>query len=453
MPRFPTCPVVYVADDCPDVRELMRLWLESLGCQPRCFGDGEALCDGVERCIPDLVFLDLMMPRMSGMEALGRLKARNVICPVIVLSAVDDVKTVVQAVQLGARDYETKPLSLHRIEVLVRDTLESKGPLPLASDSGGIVGNSPAMRPVHDAIERCSSSQISVLISGESGTGKELVARAIHRRSRRLDGPFVAINCGAIPESLQESELFGHERGAFTGAVAAHQGYFERAQAGTVFLDEVSALSPSAQKRLLRVLQERQVQRLGGSKLIDLQLRVISATNQPLHHEVRRGAFRRDLYYRLAVFPIEVPPLRERKGDILLLAEHFAEKHFGCPELAVSPEVRDILERHSWPGNVRELENVVQYALVSTGSLRTADALPRLLHMEEDWQEETSDVRSVRCRSHDLRDIERATIADALCFANGNLSEAARRLGMSRATLYRKLARYRAEGEKARKLA
>ncbi len=436
-------PTVYVGDDCPDTRRMMFLWLRAAGCEAKCFGDGQELCEAVARREPDLICLDLMMPRMSGMEVLRWLKDRRFTCPVVVFSAVDDVKTVVQAVQLGAHDYETKPLHQHRINALVRTALENRTTVVPPVDDTGIVGSAKAMQPVFEAIRKCARSQISVLITGESGTGKELVARAIHRHSRRAERPFIAINCGAIPENLQESELFGHERGAFTGAVATHAGYFEQADSGTVLLDEVGELSPSAQQRLLRVLQDRQVQRLGGTRMLSLDLRVLAATNRPLHREVKRGAFRCDLYYRLAVFPIEIPPLRERREDILPLIAHFSAKHGGPVNLSITDDVRRVLESHSWPGNVRELENVVQYALVNGGDTLGIDSIPPLLDLAEPWDGEFTHVRSKPGTDHDLHRVERATISHAMCAANGNVAEAARLLGMSRATLYRKLARYR----------
>ena len=435
---------VYVADDCPHVRALTRIWLDALGCKTECFPDGLALCEALQRNAPNLVFLDLMMPKMSGMQVLQWMKSRRLTVPVVVFSAVDDVKTVVQAVQLGAHDYETKPLSQHRIETIVRLSVESRVTLIPPSKTNGLVGSAPAMQPVFEAIAKSAKSQISVLISGESGTGKELIARAIHQNSRRARGPFVAINCGAIPEGLQESELFGHERGAFTGAIATHRGYFEQANTGTIFLDEVSELSASAQRRLLRVLQERQVQRVGGTKVIDLDIRIIAATNRALHLEASRGSFRRDLYYRLAVFPIEVPPLRARPEDILPLVAHFAAKHGERDELPMTDDVRQVLEGHSWPGNVRELENVVQYALVDGGDLLTVDGLPPLLDTDACWDaDESTHIRVSKRATHDLRSIERDTITTALRTTGGNVSEAAKLVGMSRATLYRKLARYR----------
>jgi DNA-binding NtrC family response regulator len=303
-----------------------------------------------------------------------------------------------------------------------------------------------AMRRVYDQVGKVAESEITVFISGESGTGKELVARAIHSTSRRSGGPWVDVNCAAIPEGLQESELFGHERGAFTGAVSSHPGKFEQAQGGTIFLDEVGEMSASAQARLLRVLQERSLQRVGGTRRIDLDVRVISASNRDLVQLVSSGRFRQDLYYRLVVFPIHLPPLRDRREDIPALVNHFLHKHArdaGRTVDRVEPAAMERLRAFDWPGNVRELENVVHRALlVSSGPDLEAADLPPELHAGPSGPATAPAADS-------LEEVERRAIRDALASCGGNLSEAARRLGIGRSTLYRKMDQYglRPEGE------
>jgi Nif-specific regulatory protein len=307
-----------------------------------------------------------------------------------------------------------------------------------------IIGSSAAMRRVYEQIEKVSDSDITVFISGESGTGKELVAKAIHYGSLRSDEPFIDVNCAAIPEGLQESELFGHEKGAFTGALATHPGKFEQAAGGTVFLDEIGEMSPSAQARLLRVLQERCLQRVGGTKTIDLDVRVISASNRDLESMVADGSFRQDLFYRLVVFPIDLPPLRYRREDIPLLVDHFIDKHgsdAGKRLSGVEPAAMEALKAHTWPGNVRELENVIHRSLLlADGSVIELDDLPSGLGSgTASPTEESSAPISV---AMSLDELEQAAIQKALKRHGGNLSDVARQLGIGRSTLYRKLEQY-----------
>jgi DNA-binding NtrC family response regulator len=301
------------------------------------------------------------------------------------------------------------------------------------------------MRKVYDQIEKVLESEITVFISGESGTGKELVAKAIHYASMRSDGPFIDVNCAAIPEGLQESELFGHEKGAFTGALATHPGKFEQAAGGTIFLDEVGEMSPSAQARLLRVLQERVLQRVGGTENIEIDVRVISASNRDLPSMVEDGSFRRDLFYRLVVFPISLPPLRDRREDIPLLVEHFLDKHArdaGKRVTRVEPQAMEALSTHGWPGNVRELENVIHRTLlVSAGlELTLADLPPGITGDDAPRGPFAGPSKEVGTRS--LDELEREAIVQAMENNQGNLSDVARQLGIGRSTLYRKLDQY-----------
>jgi DNA-binding NtrC family response regulator len=304
------------------------------------------------------------------------------------------------------------------------------------------------MRKVYDQVEKVLESEITVFIAGESGTGKELVSKAIHYASLRSDGPFIDVNCAAIPEGLQESELFGHEKGAFTGAVATHPGKFEQASGGTIFLDEVGEMSPSAQARLLRVLQERVLQRVGGTDTIELDVRVISASNRDLASMVEEGSFRQDLYYRLVVFPITLPPLRDRREDIPALVEHFLEKHArdaGKRVTRVEARAMEAMASHGWPGNVRELENVIHRTLlVSSGLELTLEDLPPGIGDDAAAPQEAQPVAAAGTGTGtlNLEELERETIVRAMELNEGNLSDVARQLGIGRSTLYRKLEQY-----------
>ena len=327
---------------------------------------------------------------------------------------------------------------------LEKEVARLKGELGDRYHHRNMVGSSAAMRRVYDQIEKVLESDISVHISGESGTGKELVAKAIHYGSSRATKPFIGVNCVAIPESLQESELFGHEKGAFTDAVGAHPGKFEQADGGTILLDEVGEMAESAQARLLRVLQERSLQRVGGTRTIELDVRVLSASNADLAARAREGSFRRDLYYRLAAFPVHLPPLRERREDIPLLVQHFLAKYAldaGKRVSRVEPSVMDFFLHYSWPGNVRELENVVHRALlVSSGHELIRDDLP--VEILSDVAGDAPDPDALLT----LEELERRAITRAVELCGGNLSDVARRLGIGRSTLYRKLQQYGLKG-------
>ncbi len=441
---------VWVVDDDPAVRQLLSFLVSSQGHQVESFASGREVLAHVGEP-PDAVLLDLMMPEVDGVEVLRELRRRAPGLPVIVLTALNDVRSAVEVTKLGAFDYLLKPFDQERLLVTLRNAVSQrelgrevtrlKVELGERYHLRHMVGSSPPMRRVYEQIERVLESDISVFISGESGTGKELVAKAIHYGSGRSAGPFVDVNCAAIPEGLQESELFGHERGAFTGAVAAHAGKFEQANGGTVFLDEVGEMSGSAQARLLRVLQERSLQRVGGVRRVDLDVRVISASNRDLAALVREGTFRQDLFYRLVVFPIHLPPLRQRRDDIPLLVEHFLAKHAadaGRRVDRVQPAAMARLQAYDWPGNVRELENVVHRALLVTpGPELRAEDLPLELPLSPDLPLELP-----AGGDRTLEELERWAIQETLRRADGNVSDAARRLGIGRSTLYRKMEQY-----------
>jgi DNA-binding NtrC family response regulator len=445
--------MVWVVDDDPAIRELVSAIVSSAGYAVDTFSGGAEVLACADPP-PHAVLLDLMMPEVDGVAVLKELKRRQPTIPVIILTAVNEVSKAVEVTKLGAYDYLVKPIDHERLKTTLGRAL-SHGDLEaevarLKSELGdryhlrNIVGSSAAMRRVYDQIDKVLSSDITIFISGESGTGKELVAKAIHYGSLRSDGPFVDVNCAAIPEGLQESELFGHEKGAFTGALATHPGKFEQAAGGTIFLDEVGEMSPSAQARLLRVLQERCLQRVGGTKTIDLDVRVISASNRDLEQMVGEGSFRRDLFYRLVVFPFDLPSLRDRREDIPLLVEHFIAKYArdaGKLIRSVSSAALEALMAHDWPGNVRELENVVHRSLLVTrGPELTIDDLPSGLGSKTPTL--LAAAVGAPNGSMNLEELEKAAILSALEHHGGNLSDVARQLGIGRSTLYRKLEQY-----------
>jgi len=448
-----TTPNVWVVDDEPAIRELLTVIVSAAGYEVESFAGGAEVLACADPP-PGVVLLDLMMPEVDGVAVLKELKRRYPALPVLILTAVNEVSRAVEVTKLGAYDYLVKPIDQERLRATLDRILSRGNPEdeiePLKGQTGdrydvkNIVGSSAAMRLVYDQIQKVLSSDITVFISGESGTGKELVARAIHYGSLRSDEPFIDVNCAAIPEGLQESELFGHEKGAFTGALATHPGKFEQAAGGTIFLDEVGEMSPSAQARLLRVLQERCLQRVGGTKTIDLDVRVVSASNRDLESMVADGSFRRDLYYRLVVFPIELPPLRDRREDVPLLVEHFIGKHgrdAGRRVMEVQPAAMQALMAHDWPGNVRELENIIHRSLlVADGPAIGVDDLPTGFGtgMAAPAGEGSAPISVAMS----LEELEQAAIKKALKRHGGNLSDVARQLGIGRSTLYRKLEQY-----------
>jgi two-component system response regulator HydG len=450
--------MIWVVDDDAAIRELLSFIVTGAGYEVDAFSSGAEVLTHSGRP-PDAVLLDLMMPEIDGVQVLKELTRRFPNLPVVMITADNDIRRAVEVTKLGAYDYLVKPVDQERLlttldRALSHGTLEKevarlKGELSDRYHLRNIVGSSAAMRKVYDQIEKVLESEITVFIAGESGTGKELVAKAIHYASLRSDGPFIDVNCAAIPEGLQESELFGHEKGAFTGAVATHPGKFEQASKGTIFLDEVGEMSPSAQARLLRVLQERVLQRVGGTETIELDVRVISASNRDLAQMVTDGSFRQDLFYRLVVFPIALPPLRDRREDIPMLVEHFLEKYArdaGKRVTRVEPRAMHALSEHGWPGNVRELENVIHRTLlVSAGLELTLEDLPPSI-AAGDGVIGPAAVPSAGAptggSAKSLEELEREAIVRAMEHNRGNLSDVARELGIGRSTLYRKLEQY-----------
>lgn len=449
--------LIWIVDDDAAIRELLSFIVTEAGYGVDAFSSGEEVLSHSAQP-PAALLLDLMMPGVDGVAVLKEVNRRFPKLPIIMITADNDIQRAVEVTKLGAYDYLVKPVDKERLlttldRALSHGNLEKeverlKGELSDRYHLRNIVGSSAAMRKVYDQVEKVLESEITVFIAGESGTGKELVAKAIHYASLRSDGPFIDVNCAAIPEGLQESELFGHEKGAFTGALATHPGKFEQASGGTIFLDEVGEMSPSAQARLLRVLQERVLQRVGGTETIDLDVRVISASNRDLAKMVEEGTFRQDLFYRLVVFPITLPPLRDRREDIPLLVEHFLDKYArdaGRKVTRVEPRAMEALASHGWPGNVRELENVVHRTLLVVAGLElTLDDLPPNIIAGDNPQ--VAPGTAVEVTSKDgpksLEDLEREAIIAAMETNQGNLSDVARQLGIGRSTLYRKLEQY-----------
>ncbi len=451
---------VWVVDDDPSMRWVLEKALEKAGFHVQGFADPGELLDALERFRPDVVISDIRMPGMDGIELLGRVHGVDPELPVIIITAHSDLDSAVKAYNVGAFEYLPKPFDVHEAVELVNRALASRTApseeAPAVEPSRvGIIGQAPAMQEVFRAIGRLSRSNISVLITGESGTGKELVARALHQHSPRADKPFIALNMAAIPRELMEAELFGHEKGAFTGAQARRVGRFEQAEGGTLFLDEIGDMPAEAQTRLLRVLADGQFYRVGGVSTIRADVRIIAATHQDLERLVEEGRFREDLFHRLNVIRINIPPLRERREDIPLLMEYYL--HQVARELETEPkevqaDAMERLQQFAWPGNVRQLENLARWLTVmaSGREIHARDLPPEFLGVGESPAEKpAADWRSllehwVRERylegAEDLqREVEQALIRAALAATGGRKQEAAKLLGWGRNTLTRKL--------------
>lgn len=385
---------ILIVDDEPSMRDLLSILLNRAGYLVTTVEDGEDAIVQIGKEIFDLVITDLKMPKVGGLEVLKAVKKASPDTVVLVVTAFASTDTAVEAMKCGAYDYITKPFQIDEVQLIIRNALERrrlstenmllKREMANQSSFAQIIGNSDAMQKVFDLVRKVADATSNVLICGESGTGKELVARAIHYNSARSPMPFVTVNCSAVPETLLESELFGHMRGAFTGAISNKAGLFEVANGGTIFLDEIGDTTPATQVKLLRVIQEREFRRVGGTKDVKVDVRVIAATNRDLVKAVAEGEFREDLYYRLDVIPIHLPPLRMRPGDIPILARHFLEqfsKAGGKPAAILTQEAIRVLVDHEWRGNVRELENLVERVVaIGTGPQITEEDLRAWLH-------------------------------------------------------------------------
>jgi DNA-binding NtrC family response regulator len=442
-------PTILIIDDDTSLRRVLEYNLQEEGYVVLTAADGAAGLALFAAARPALVVTDLKMPGMSGFQVLAEVKAQDPDTPVIVITAFGAVETAVEAMKSGAYDYITKPFNRDELKLLVRKALELRGlsqenrrlreKLAEQSDFRHIVGISRGMEQVFAAVRKVADTEATVLITGESGTGKELVARAIHLQSGRRTAPFMAINCAAIPSDLLESELFGHVRGAFSGAVRDKPGRFQAAAGGTLFLDEVGELPLELQPKLLRALQEREVTPVGGTTPQKLDVRVVAATNADLDQAIASGAFREDLYYRLAVLPIHLPALRERRDDIPLLVRHFAAKH-GGDQVTFTPEAMDVLTAYPWPGNVRELENMVERLLImrNTDTVGVADLPEKQRGMAAD----TGRIVNLPPEGYSLEQLEREIVVEALERNGWNQTRAARFLRIPRHTLIYRMEKY-----------
>jgi two-component system nitrogen regulation response regulator NtrX len=439
-------------DDDAGIRDSMRMPLEYEGYEYLSAGSAEEGIALVQRESPDIVFLDVKMPGMDGMEALNRIKALNESVPVVMISAHGTTSTAFEASKRGASDFIEKPFGAERLLVTIRNQLdrsrlidENRTLRRAAEVRHQMVGESAGLRQVGEAIKRAAPTNATVLLLGESGVGKELVARAIHRNSNRSRDRFIQVNCAAIPEELIESELFGHEKGSFTGATEKQIGKFEQADKGTIFLDEVGDMSPKTQAKVLRVLQEGEVERLGSARTIKVDVRVIAATNKDLEAEIEKGTFREDLYFRLSVIPIRVPPLRDRREDIPLLVRHFAdlfarENNRRPPRFTQA--ALEFLGRARWKGNVRELKNTVERLIIMTpGDSVDVDDLRDIVRLEPKQQAQDNNEKPGTLREF-KESAERAFLVEKLREHAWNISKTAEVIGTPRSNLYKKLEQY-----------
>lgn len=452
---------ILVVDDDDPSREALTLLLRSVGYMVLTAADGGEALDIIDREQFQVIVCDLFLPDKSGFDILQSVRKVSASTEVIVVTGHASAQTAVRAMKEGAFDYITKPIDFDELKIVVSKALEK---LKLLSENiylrkqlkgrfefSNIIGNSPAMRLVFERMSRIVKTDSTVLITGDSGTGKELVARALHFNGNRKERPFVAVNCSAIPEALLESELFGHVRGSFTGAIKDKAGKFEAANHGTIFLDEIGTMPLHLQTKLLRVLQEQEVERVGSNKPVKLHVRVISATNLDLEKKVKLGEFREDLFYRLNVIPLHLPPLRERRQDIIHLVQHFLEKLgrlMGRPKMTVNKQALEALEKYAWPGNVRELENLIERMIALTdGTVITLADLPDGIAVEKggvnfvDFELADDGIDMVAT----INELERTLIAQALERGGGVKARAAALLGINRTTLVEKIKRLKME--------
>lgn len=450
---------ILIADDDPVSCQLLAETLESEGFQVEQATSGEAALSRLSEKISDLLIIDVRMPGTSGLEVTRIAHEKYPSLPVIVMTAFGSIETAVEAIHEGAFDFISKPMNLEELKktvsrALAQRALQRGAKMGTGGDDekpqqlGKIIGKSSAMLEVYKTVARVAPTKSTVLILGESGTGKELIARAIHQHSPRASHPFVAVDCGALTETILESELFGHVRGSFTGALADKKGVFEEAQGGTCFLDEIGGIRANMQARLLRVLQEHEIRRVGGKDWVKVDVRVVAATNHNLAEGVSRGEFRQDLYYRLNVVAIRLPPLRERVEDIPLLARHFLQRYTqesGKSITAISDKAMELLSAYRWPGNIRELENAIEQAVaLSYQSILTPEDLPetvRDLTVAESFQ----NGQFFFTDTPTLEEVKKRYVLHVLKHNQGNVSRSARVLNIDRRSLYRMLARFKIE--------
>ena len=444
---------ILVADDETSHRQMIEAVLVAEGYEVTQAEDGQAAISAVEDRFYDLVIMDVRMPNVDGIQALQKIKQISPDIPVIIMTAYASVGSAVDALKSSAYDYLIKPLDIDELKILVDKALRHhqleqenvylKERLGDRFDFSNIIGRSPSMTRLFETVALVAPSEATALIVGESGTGKELIANAIHQNSPRKDRPFIIVNCAALPETLLESELFGHEKGAFTGAIARKQGRFQLAHNSSIFLDEIAEMTPATQAKILRVLQEREFEPVGSTQTIKVATRVIAATNKNLEEEIQAGRFREDLYYRLNVVTVDVPPLRQRREDIPLLADFFLKQYAQKNRRLIkgfTPRATDLLMRYEWPGNVRELENIIERAVImARGEMITPLEFPNdLQNLDEALKESRIDLTPGRS----LKEVEKVLILRTLEETGGNRTHAARILGISRRTLQLKLKEY-----------
>ncbi len=443
---------VLIADDEKNMRWVLGQALQAEGYEVVEASDGKEALSAIAEQTPDIMVLDHKMPAPDGMEVLRRIRAKGQTFPIIMLTAHGNVQTAVEAMKAGASEYLTKPFDLDELKLSIEKALKItelaaevsrlREELDRDYDVEGIVAQDPTMLAVLETVRKVAPTGATTIIYGESGTGKELVARALHQLSLRAAKPFISVSAGALPETLLESELFGYEKGAFTGAVTAKPGRFEMANGGTIFLDEIGDVTPGVQVKLLRVLQERTFERLGGTRSIEVDVRVVAATNQDLQQLIADGTFREDLFYRLNVVPVTLPPLRKRRSDIPLLVAHFLEK-FKAGDKAITPEAMQLLAEYQWPGNIRELENTIErIAILSHGDAIGVEDLPAEVRVGV----RTADM-GARCfvlpeSGVDLEEVELDLVKQALDRAGGVAPKAAKLLGLTTKTLEARMQKY-----------
>lgn len=446
-------PKILVVDDEAAHRQMIDTVLSAEGYEVHAAGDGVSAVAAVEAQFYDLILMDIRMSRMDGIEAMKRIKEISPGIAIVIMTAYASINTAVDALKSGAHDYLIKPLDIDELKILVKKALHHcrleqenrflKEQLDDRFNFENIIGNGRAMQKLFDTMALVAPTDATVLITGESGTGKELIANALHMNSPRRDRTFIKVNCAALPETLLESELFGHEKGAFTGAVSRKQGRFQMADKASIFLDEIGEMPLTTQVKILRVLQEREFESVGGTQTHRVDIRIIAATNKDLEKEIAAGRFREDLFYRLNVVTLNVPPLRKRPEDIPLLADFFLKRYAEKNRRLIkgfTPRAMDLLMRHPWPGNVRELENVVERAVIlSRGDTITPAQFPSVI---QDLEKDEADVGVDLTPGRALKDVERQMIIRTLEEAGGNRTHAAEILGISRRTLQLKLKEY-----------
>ncbi len=450
--------LIFAVDDEQAILRLITHWVKNKwGYKIKTFENATSMLEALNEESPSLVLLDIMLPDINGIEVLKTLLKKNEHLPVIMLSAQGNIDVALESLRIGAFDYFTKPIDSDRLEKSIKNALNNfelqqrvdylLSKLQKEYSFENIITANEKMQKVFELVNRVMNKDINVLLQGESGTGKELIAKAIHYNGTRKEKPFVVVNCASIPRELLESELFGHEKGAFTGAINKKIGKFEIADGGTLFLDEIGELEMSLQAKILRVIQEKEFERVGGNEVIKVDVRIISATNRNLYEMVQNKEFREDLYYRLNSFPIYIPPLRDRRGDIVLLVEYFIKKFnekLGMNVTGVTKRAMKYLYDYDWPGNIRELENTIERAMIlSDGNKISEETLPENIRGKS-----ASEMQSVSLFDNDspiipFEKLKEQAIRHALKVTNGNIQEAAQKLDIGRATLYRLIDKYK----------